>query len=108
MAVGAHQSFSNQPGTSIGNVVNAQTAKQFIRSIELVNTTGTAATITLHLVRSGNTAGALSQIVPTMTVNPNSPIIIENVATMMVGDTIQGLQGTAGSISVHTTLVEVL
>lgn len=105
---GSHRGFSYQPGTTLGTLLSAQTVKYKIKSLELVNTTGTIANVTLHLVRSGNTAGALSQIVPNTPIPANDVKLLNDVGTIEIGDTIQGLQGTSGSISVHLELVEVV
>lgn len=107
MAVGTNLSYSVQPGTTLGTIVAPQSAKFFIKSIALVNTTTTAAKVTLHLTRNGTSASTVSQIVPNFEVSANNTVILENFGTLMIGDKIEGLQVTSGAISVHVTLVEV-
>lgn len=107
MAVGENLSVSVQPGTTLTTIVDVQTAKKFIKSIALVNTTSSPAKVTLNLTRSGTSASMVNQIVSNFEVANNDTRVLENFATMMIGDKIEGLQVTSGAISVHVTLVEV-
>jgi hypothetical protein len=98
--------YTGQPGTALGTLVAAQTVKYWVKSIVLHNTTTTDATVKLNLVPSGGTAGVPNQLVD-HTVKAKDTVILNDVETLEVGDTIQGLQGTASAVTVHISGVEV-
>lgn len=68
--------------------------------IRMVNTTGTAATVTLYAVPSAGTAAAGNMFVSSKTVAAND-FLDADVPIMAAGDFIQGVAGTASAITVH-------
>jgi hypothetical protein len=98
--------YTNQPATTLGTLVSAQTVKYWVKAIVLHNTTTADATVKVNLVPSGGTAGVTNQLVD-YTVTAKNTVILGDVETLEVGDTIQGLQGTASAVTVHISGVEV-
>lgn len=100
--------YIGQPSTSLGTLytVPANT-KTIVKQIILSNTTGTDATVTLHFVPNGQTAGNENKIFSTLTVTANNTGIFDLSAVLEAGDTIQAVQGTANAITIHISGVEV-
>lgn len=68
-----------------------------VRTIHAANTSGTSATLTLAL--NGTAATAANQILGTFSI-PAYGLLVENVNIVLnETDTIQGLQGTSGAIT---------
>jgi hypothetical protein len=101
------------PGTTVSTLYTAPTnptgypapyATAHIKEIWLVNTSGTARTITIGI----NGVAAANQIVPSQTVGANTSIPITGLNKMLkANDTIQALQENATAITVHIDGVEV-
>jgi hypothetical protein len=68
--------------------------------IRLTNTTNVAATVTLYAVPLAGTAGAGNAFVSVKAIAANDYIDVD-VPIMGAGDFIQGLAGTASSITAH-------
>jgi ATP-dependent Zn protease len=107
MAKGDFKSlYKGQPGTALGTLVGGQTVKYHINSLILHNTTTTDAVIKLNIVPSAGTAGVTNQLLD-YTVTAKNTVILNNVDTLEVGATIQGLQVTASAITAHISGLEV-
>lgn len=102
--------YKGQPGTGAGNLGSAVPAgkKWVIKQIVLVNTTATAATVTLDLNDSGE-AGAqvTNRIVGGVSVAANDVVTLDLSAVLDAAGQINGLQGTAAAITVHVYGYEV-
>lgn len=106
--------YFGQPGTSVSTLYTAPTnttanpspgATAIIKEIVIANTTGNVATVTLGI----NGASAANQIVPTLSVGANDSKVLSGLNTMLnSGDTLQGLQGTSGSITLTISGIEVV
>lgn len=100
--------YTNQPGTTLSTFYTVPAATQaIVKNLLLCNTTGTDATITLHFVPSGGSAGTTNKVISTYTVKANDTVIIDLSGVLEAGDTIQGLQGTANAITAYISGVEV-
>jgi hypothetical protein len=105
--------YKGQPTTSASTVYTAPAnttsqpspyATAVIKEIIAVNTSGTAANVTLGI----NGVAATNQILPTKQVNANDSIVITQLNTALsAGDTLQVLQGTSGAITLIVSGIEV-
>lgn len=102
--------YTGQPATTIQTLYTVPAStKTIVKNIVLANTTVTDATVDIHLVPNGGTAGATNKIVPTYLVPANNTVVIDFSAALdTAGDTIQALQGTSGAITVYISGVEVV
>lgn len=97
--------YTGQPGTTITTLYTVPASTRVIvRQIIVANTTGTAATFTLHLVpNSGGsvgTAAAANAIATAVSVAANSTTYLEVRQVLgAANDTIQALQGTASALT---------
>lgn len=92
-----------QPGTSTGVLATVPTSKRWvIKQIVMANTTNTAATITLGL----NGTAAADQVVPEITVQPNTVETLDCSIVLETTETIDGLQGTSAAVTVTINVVE--
>lgn len=95
--------YFGQPSTSNGTLYTTPgstntTPKAVVRTIHVCNTTTTAATITLAL--NGTSATAANCFIKAFAVPPGG-LLVENVNIVLnETDTIQGLQGTSGALTV--------
>lgn len=104
------QLYQGQPGTTNATLftapantanVTSPSATAYVTELVIANTTATAATITLYLVPSGGTAGVGNALMESFSVAPNNTQYLSDLKTFMpAGSTLQGLQGTAGAITV--------
>jgi len=111
------QLYQGQPGTAVGTFYTAPAsdtnvpspyATAYITEIIICNTTTAAATATLYIVPSGGTAGAANATISGYSVGANNSVILTGLRTAIPpGGTIQGLQGTAGALTLTITGVEV-
>jgi hypothetical protein len=84
--------------------VTTPSATAIIKEILLANTTASPATVTLGI----NGTAAANQFIPTVTVAANDTKLISGMDTMLSGtDTLNGLQGTSGAITVTISGVEI-
>lgn len=84
------------PATPTGYPAGFATAH--IKEIWLVNTTGSAATVTIGV----NGVAAANQLVPTQAIPANTSIPVSGLNKMLKPtDTIQALQGTLNAITIH-------
>lgn len=93
--------YRGQPGTSVATVYTVPASTDVkVASIVLANTTAVSATVTLHAVPSGGSAGVANQVVPAIAVPGNSVTVIESSVYMAAGDFIAALQGTVSAVTV--------
>lgn len=103
MADALKRMYFGQPGTTNATLYTAPTTTSgspvaVIRSIHVCNTTGTAATLSLSL--NGTAATAANCFIKGFTI-PVAGLLVENVNLVLESaDTIQGLQGTSGALTV--------
>lgn len=93
-----------QPGTGNGTlytVPGATTAT--IRNIHICNTTGTAATISLAL--NGTAATAANCLLSALSIPANGSYDWSGFLVLATGDTLQGLQGTSGALTVTVSAI---
>lgn len=94
--------YIGQPGTTVaklGETVPPEYS-QIMKQILLCNTTGSAATISIHVVPSGNTATNANRILSNVTIDPNSTETLDLTQVLVAGDELWGVQGTSGAITV--------
>lgn len=104
MADSTARYYQGQPATSVSTLATVPAATQWnVRQIHLANTSALAASITIYLVPSGNSAAAANAIALGYVVQPNSVAQITGLFPMAVGETIQALQGTASAITMTVT-----
>jgi ATP-dependent protease ClpP protease subunit len=108
MAYTPKRFYIGQPGTSATTLATVPSGKTWIvKQICLANTTASDATVTIHLVPSGGSAGVGNMIVPGITVYAKSVVTVDLAQVMTAGDFIAGLQGTTSAITVTISGVEV-
>jgi hypothetical protein len=105
--------YMGQPGTTATTLYTAPTADSNVTSpsataiveeIILTNTTATAATITIGI----NGTAAADLIIAATSIAANDVKILTGMRTnLSSGDTLQGLQGTSGAITVTISGSEV-
>ena len=99
--------YTGQPGTAdtLLYTVPAGT-RATVTAIHIVNTTGTAATITLGL-NAGSALAAANHFLSALSVPGNGTYDWTGAHVLEAGETIRALQGTAGALTVHISGVEV-
>lgn len=99
--------YYGQPSTSNSTLYTAPSgvgATAVIRNIHITNTSGSSATISLGL--NGTAATAANQFIATFAV-PSYGLFVENINIVLNdGDTVQGLQGTSGALTLIISGVE--
>lgn len=91
-----------QPGTSTAVLATVPASTRWtIRSIVICNTTGTAATLTLGI---GGTAVG-DRLLSAISVPANDTLIVEPWTQLDAAETIDGLQGTSGALTVSISVV---
>jgi len=70
--------------------------RDIVKCIDICNTTTGVLTVTVYLVESGGTAGASNTLIPTITLNGNTPFQWTGTQVLNVGDTIQATASGAG------------
>lgn len=107
MAETLKRMYFGQPTTSNATLYTAPSgtgATAVIRSIHVANTSGSSATVSLGL--NGTAATAANQFVGAFSV-PANGLFVENINIVLDdGDTIEGLQGTNGALTVIISGVE--
>ena len=87
--------------TSLATMFTATAAKLIVDKLTVTNTTGTAATYTLHKVPSGGSAGASNQLIPARSVNGGSvdqcPELVGH--TLEAGDFVQALASAGATLT---------
>lgn len=101
--------YNSTPSTSNGTLFTSS-AGSVLKQIILTNTTGSAATVTLYLVRKGGTTSSNTTITLANALSVPANGIYELLElrlgseygelTFGTGDMLQGLQGTGSAISV--------
>ncbi len=92
--------YFGTPATTDATLYTAPsvTPGAIVKQILLVNTTATAATVTLAL--NGTAATAANQILAAVSVAANQVITLDCSQVLNSGDTIHGLQGTSSACNV--------
>ena len=70
--------------------------RDIVKCIDICNTTTGNLTATVYLVESGGTAGASNTLIPTITLNANTPFQWTGTQVLNAGDTIQATASGAG------------
>lgn len=100
--------YEGTPGTSSGTLATVPAGEEWLLDyVEVNNTTGTAATLTLNHVPAGGSVATGNQLLSAVSVAANavaSPLgSVPAAITLKPGDTIRGLQGTASALNVRIT-----
>lgn len=74
-----------------------------VLDINIANTNSTTVTCAIHLVPAGSSASNATALFPTVTVPANTVIQWTGIEMLNAGDFIQGIAGTATSITVNVT-----
>lgn len=94
------------PAVSANVTGNSSTA--YITELILANTSGSNANVTLHVVPSGGSPSAATQIIPNITISANNAKVISGLKTMIPpGGTLQGVQSVSGAVTVTASGAEV-
>lgn len=99
------QVYDAQPGTVTGVLATVPADHRWMSlQILLANTTILAATVTL----GKNGSAAANQFVPTVSIPANTVETLDlgTALVLEAGDTIDGLQGTSGAISVFVGVID--
>jgi len=95
-----------QPGTTNATLYTVPGATEFImRHIRIVNTTGSAATITLAVAGSSDTAA--NHILSALSIPKNAAYDWTGFLVLEASETIQGKQGTSSALTVTISGVQV-
>lgn len=103
MADALKRMYFGQPSTSNGTLYTAPgstntTPSAVVRTIHVANTSGAAATLSLGL--NGTAATAANQILGAFSVPAYGVLSISTNVVLNETDTLQGLQGTSGALTV--------
>lgn len=107
MAYTPTKMYVGQPGTSDTLLYTAPAGGAIIKSLLVTNTTGSAATITLAWPAGASGVDAAEQALGATSVPANSYVQIETSQVLANGETVRGLQGTSGALTVHLSGVEI-
>lgn len=100
MAAVPKKLYANKPSTGSTTLYTVPAnSTTIVKNIVLCNTSGSTATITL------NASG--QAVMSSLKVDPNDTVTMDLSLVLAAGDTISGLQGTPGAISVYISGVEV-
>lgn len=104
MADTLKRQYLGQPGTTNGTLYTAPAAGAVVRTIHIVNTTSSSATVSIGINGSPNTA---ANAIYSGFAIPASGIHVWN-GTLVLGngDTLQGFQGTSAALTVTISGVE--
>lgn len=108
MAILWKRLYTGRPGLTMETLVPAVTSgTRQLKQVVLVNRSTSSATITLHAVPADGVANEDNVLIPNLTLEPRSVVPISFACfTLDVNDTIQGMQGTTGAVTVHIHGVE--
>lgn len=73
--------------------------KVILKQVVIANTTKTAAPVALSLVTSGETANATNRILPDMTIEPNTAVVVDLSQVMGQGDFLSAKQNVEGAVT---------
>lgn len=76
--------------------------RTFVKDITLANTAAVSISATVHLVPSGGSATAATQLVPSMAIAANTLLQWKGVQTLNAGDTIQTI-ATATGVTINAS-----
>lgn len=98
----------SQLTTSAVSYYDATNKKARIDSLVLTNTTGVAATATVHLVPSGGSAAATNCILSAKSINAGDSYVVPGAIGQWLeaGGSIQALSGTGAAITLVASGVE--
>lgn len=104
MADALKRMYLGQPGTTNGTLYTAPAAGAVVRTIHINNTTTSAATISLGI--NGTPATAANAFYSAFSVPPNGIHVWNGSIVLGNADTVQGLQGTSGALTLVISGVE--
>lgn len=78
-----------------------------IRSITLCNTDSVARTVTLYLIASGGSLGALNTVLSAFSVAAGETVILDSLFVLLTGDFLQALASTTNVVSIRVDGSEV-
>jgi hypothetical protein len=99
--------YQGQPGTSTATAFTASTTNVIVKEVVMCNTSSSAATVTVYLVPTGNSAAAANAIISSFTVQPNATAVQAFSQVMNNGDFLAASQGTASAITVTVSGVTI-
>ncbi len=102
---GEYVSPDDMPGTNTTYYTNNNTGFLADVEIEVVNTSGAAATATVDVVENGGSAAANRRILAAVPITPASVGIRLGAYTLNVGGTVEGLCSVADACTIHVYVV---
>lgn len=87
--------------------VTAPKTKGVVKQILVANTSGSSATITVHVVPAAGNPSTANKIIPEISVSANSTITLDVTQVLTVGESIQALASAAASINLMVSGYEV-
>lgn len=101
------QLYQGQPGTTensltlrpFGTTSVPQNTKVIVKQIIMANTSTSAASVSVSFVRSGDAASNANRIVPNVTIDGNSMLVLDLHQVLEAGDFISAMQSTANAIT---------
>jgi hypothetical protein len=95
------------PATSATTVYTTPAAvTTIIKQVVLANTTGSAATVTLRIVPTGQATAAQYSIAEAVSIAPNSTVTLDLAQVLNPGDFITAHQGTSSAVAVTISGVQ--
>lgn len=101
--------YRGRPSTSVGTLYTSPNTSgrwAIIKNIVLSNLTASSATITLYTVASGGSPSDDNALMKELPVAARSIVVFDVALPLSEGETLRGLQGTSGAISVTVGGVE--
>ena len=71
-------------------------SQDVVKGIDIANTTGASISVTIHLVPSGGTASAATQLLPSVAIAGNSVFHWTGMQVLNTGDFIQAIASASG------------
>ena len=96
------QTAAGTPGVYVVPAATSTIVKQIV----LCNTTASNATVDIHLVACGGTAGVVNALIYNMAVDAQSTMFVNVAAVMGVGDFISAKANVAAAVTMHTFGIE--
>jgi hypothetical protein len=78
-----------------------------VRAITLCNTDSVARTVSLHLIASGGSAGALNQIFKDVSLNAGETLIDDSTRALNAGDFLQAVASVTGVVALRVDGAEI-
>ncbi len=97
-----------QLATGVATLYTApENTRAKIAILTVTNTTGTARTVTIHLVAPGDTASAANMVVSAKTIGANQDLVISSAGQVLEpGGSIQALASAGSAITLMASGVE--